>query len=354
MKYSTLSGAQLREALLHGSGVCGAGQPRSDFEFSVLRLDLGTRWAMGNKYFKLRDNLDQLVVQKARRVLSFGGAWSNHLLALSQTAQISGIQSVGVVRGEEGFDNKLLARMRSHGMRLHFISRAQYRRRHDPDFCGELCQQLDCDTWLPEGGANELAVSGCEEIASLIGNRSKFTQVISAVGTGATLAGIVRGCSPTQKVTGIQVVSDPGVFDRIDHWVGNGVSASWSLFNGAGFTGAGSKSADSKSTGSKSTGSKSTAVSPYAKPSSRLLEFIVQFYKSTGIALDPVYTGPALSAALSAAFLHSIARGEKVVFVHTGGLAGAAGFISQFDQCADQASVQHYLARIHALTGQAR
>ncbi len=312
-------------ALVKYSTVAGIWLARRDIEFCVLRLDLGTRWAMGNKVFKLGNNLRQLALDDVRRVLSFGGAWSNHLLALAQAAQAVGIESVGVVRGEEGFDNKMLRRMRSHGMQLHFISRSQYRLRKDLSFCQSMCQQLQCERWLPEGGSNGLAVTGCEEIARVINDASRdFTHVVTAVGTGATLAGIVRGCGPQQKVTGIPVVNDSAVSDQIDQWVGNGSSVPWSLY-------------------------RARDCGLYARPSGVLLDFIVNFFASTGIALDPVYTGPAMFQALSAEFLGSLASGDRVVFVHTGGLAGAAGFTTRFTQCANQMDVSRYFAHIEAL-----
>ena len=300
-------------------------QARKDIEFDVLRLDLGTRWAMGNKIFKLGNNLRQLIQDDVRRVLSFGGAWSNHLLALAQTAQAVGIESVGVVRGEEGFDNKMLGRMRSHGMRLHFISRSQYLLRKDPRFCQSLCQQLQCERWLPEGGSNGLAVAGCEEIARVINDASRdFTHVVAAVGTGATLAGIIRGCNPQQTVTGFPVVNDSTVSDQINHWVGKSPSVRWSLYRAG-------------------------SVGSYARPSGVLLDFIVSFFASTGIALDPVYTGPAMFRALSAEFLGSLDSGARVVFVHTGGLAGVAGFTNRFTQCTNQEDVLRYFAHIETL-----
>jgi len=331
VKYSTHSDVVLSDVLL--SDAARSLKPgRKDIALSILRLDLTTQWAMGNKYFKLTGNIEQLVVDGVQRVLSFGGAWSNHLLALAQTAQAAGIQSVGVVRGEEGVDNEMLARMRSHGMHLHFISRSKYKLRHQPEFCENLCRQLQCDSWLPEGGANGLAITGCEMIADLITCQQDTSRVICAVGTGATLAGIIRGCGPAQRVSGIQVVNDTAVSDRINNWVGDCSSTQWSLH----------KPLHRSSQGSEAIGS-------YAKPSQQLLEFIVLFYKTTGIALDPVYTGPAMSTALSAEFLDAFASSERVVFVHTGGLAGVAGFNSQFDRCADQSAVKKYRARVQAL-----
>ena len=312
---------------------------RPDIGISILRLDLLTHRCIGNKHFKLKNNLQQLKVSGARRVLSFGGAWSNHLLAFAQTTHSVGVKSVGVVRGEEGFDNPMLQCMRSHGMHLHFVSRAQYKLRHDATYCATLCRELDCDSWLPEGGSNELAVQGCEAIAGIIDeDRNRYTRVVAAVGTGATLAGIIRGRPAVQTVTGIPVVSDSRVYGNIQRWVNHDQPVepvqqrlgplksvpNWSLFN-------------------------RVKPSPYAKPSHSLLKFILDFFKATDIVLDPVYTGPALAALLSADFLATTPRNERIVFVHTGGLAGAQGFSAQFEQCADHALVTEYFNAINEL-----
>jgi len=302
---------------------------RPDIRFSLLRLDLYTQWASGNKYFKLQENLAQITRHKHRqRVLSFGGAWSNHLLALAQSAKAVGIETVGVVRGEEGFDNEMLQHMRALGMRLHFISRAQYRLRYDAEFCENLCYQLHCHSWLPEGGSNHRAVAGCEKIAQLlkppvVGVRP--TQVVAAVGTGATLAGLIRGCDPRQHVTGVSVTNDSSVACRINRWIQCSTpSAQWSLLQ--------------------------TPVNSYAKPTRSVIEFIIRFFRRTGIALDPVYTAPALIVGLSADFIDTLARGESVVFVHTGGLAGARGFRPQFSQYTDPESANRYFEHINSLT----
>lgn len=318
---------------------------RADIEISVLRLDLCTQWAMGNKFFKLKKNVDQLVQKKVKRVLSFGGAWSNHLLALAQSARLAGIQSVGVVRGDEGFDNELLARMRSLGMQHHFISRSDYQQRHDPDYCEHLCGLYGCDGWLPEGGANALAVQGCEDIAKIINKafattapgvsrtadvsqRAGVSQIVTAVGTGATLAGIVRGCHSGQTVTGVQVVRDASVADNIDGWIGaNACPAHWALIQGDG-------------------------LESYARPSEQKMEFIINLHKHTGIPLDPIYTGPALSFVLNSDFLDSLASGERVVFIHTGGLAGASGFTSRLHQLEDLPAVASYFASVDTLIEQ--
>lgn len=306
---------------------------RADIGFSVLRLDRCTDRAIGNKQFKLGSNLKML--RKGQRVLSFGGAWSNHLLALAQLTHQAGIKSVGVVRGDEGFNNEMLDDLRENGMQLHFVSRKDYKRRSEASFCDELCRLLNCDTWLPEGGSNRLAVSGCEDIAKLINGDAKgkkndiCTRIVLAVGTGATFAGLIRACLPQQHVTGIPVVADESVYPRIEQWLqGRRDHAQWSMFHGS-------------------------LRRAYARPSPSLLNFIVKFHRRTAIALDPVYTGPALFAALSDEFIETLESGSRVVFVHTGGLAGIRGFADRFAQNCDPEAVRVYLDQVAAQIGPA-
>ena len=304
---------------------------RSDIDFYVLRLELNTRWAMGNKQFKLQDSLSQLTQQKATRVLSFGGAWSNHLLALAQSTNILGLPSVGVVRGDEGIDNAMLACMRKHGMQLHFVSRAEYRQRHDPHYCEQLCQRLRCSHWLPEGGASDLAVTGCEQIVRIANDQLREQSQLSgrslfalAVGTGATLAGVARACGQAQRASGVQLVNDVRVSRNVERWAGES-GRSWSLH-------------------------RSDKIGAYARPSIDTLNFIVRFFTHTGIALDPVYTGPALVAVLQPEYLDTVEHGARVVFIHTGGLTGAEGFREQFSRCDDQRGVSAYFNTLSELT----
>lgn len=304
---------------------------RQDLDFYVLRLDLHTRWAMGNKHFKLQDNLSHLTQQKATRVLSFGGAWSNHLLALAQSTEMLGLPTVGVVRGDEGIDNAMLACMRNHGMQLHFVSRAEYRQHHDPHYCAQLCRRLRCSHWLPEGGASKLAVSGCERILHFANDQlpqqarsSGTTLFVMAVGTGATLAGIARACGQGQRASGVQLVNDAQVPHNVRRWAGES-NRSWSLH-------------------------RSDKLGAYGRPSTDTLNFIVRFFTGTGIALDPVYTGPAMVAVLQPEYLNTVEHDARVVFIHTGGLAGAEGYGEQFGRCDDQRGVSAYFSKLRELT----
>lgn len=299
----------------------------------ILRSELATLGACGNKQYKLANNITQLKERGCKAVLSFGGAWSNHLHALSVQTRLQGMEFVGIVRGDAGVSNELLTAARRNGMRQVNISRADYRLRHDPDYCLRLCSDYHCDHWLPEGGSNAAAVDGCKKILRLTGSVAQPPDVIVvAVGTGATLAGIVCSADKTQSVIGLPVVRDPSVDEKIARWIeqdairqGTDVAAfaNWRL-------------ADPLKPG-------------YGKADPALIEFILKIYDDTGIVLDPVYTGKALKRILAADFTDELPPDTRMAFVHTGGLMGNFGFRKQFLQAGSTELVERYFASVNGL-----
>ncbi len=166
----------------------------------------------GNKWRKLAPNLRAALDSGARTLLTFGGAYSNHLRATAAAGRMLDIATIGVVRGDELAGRPLntsLAHCEADGMRLHFVSRAAYRRRTDPDFLGRLYARLGeaggRSTFLiPEGGSNSLAVQGCTALGHELRGHTDVAAV--ACGTGGTLAGLAAGLSPAQRALGIPVL----------------------------------------------------------------------------------------------------------------------------------------------------
>lgn len=307
---------------------------RNDLTVQILRTELATPGAVGNKHFKLSGSLEKLNEQGCQSLLSFGGAWSNHLHALSFEAKRCGLDLVAIVRGDSGIDNRLLQSARQNGMRIVMVSRSEYRLRHNPDYCQRLCLRYGCETWLPEGGSTVQAVSGCENIIHLLkpdqhqirSDDSSRNQVITlAVGTGATMAGVIRSTGPGQSVVGLPVVADKSVMHSIEKWLHGTESRSnnWRLTD---------------------------PLEPgYAKVDTALIDFMLQFFDETGVALDPVYTGKALQHALSSEFTCQLAANTQLVFIHTGGLMGNFGFEDKFQQCAKTNIVDRYFLRLKEL-----
>lgn len=158
----------------------------------------------GNKYRKLKYNLIEAKKQGKDTLLTFGGAFSNHIAATAYAGHEQGLKTVGVIRGEElenkWQDNPTLKMAHEHGMQFHFVSRSHYRLKSEASFVQDLKERFGDFHLLPEGGTNALAVKGCTEI--LTQNDATFDYICSAVGTGGTLAGLINASRPHQTVLG--------------------------------------------------------------------------------------------------------------------------------------------------------
>lgn len=287
----------------------------------IFRTDRLTPNGSGNKAFKLTENLLRIRKEGGQSVLTFGGAWSNHLHAFAMACEQLQLKAVGVVRGEERPSNALLQHAISHGLRVHYISRQDYRARNQPSFLKGLCNDLCCDAYLPEGGSNYVAVQACRRIAELI-NESSLpapTDIALAVGTGATMAGVIQGARIQQSVVGVPVVQDQGIESRIKAWleIENITTCRWSLMHAA-------------------------VPARYGKVDLALLEFVIDVHRRTGVVLDPVYNGKALKALIDS--WPGIKSGRQIVFVHTGGIGGCLGWAENMRRCTDQRAVRHYLS----------
>ncbi|WKX74429.1 1-aminocyclopropane-1-carboxylate deaminase/D-cysteine desulfhydrase [Streptomyces sp. XD-27] len=161
----------------------------------------------GNKWRKLVPNLHAAAADGPSTLLTFGGAYSNHLRATAAAGRLLGLATVGVVRGEELADRPLnpsLARCAADGMRLHFVSRGTYRRRSDPALLEELRERFGAFFPVPEGGSNAAAVHGCADLGRELRGRADVAAV--ACGTGGTLAGLAAGLGPGQRAIGFPVL----------------------------------------------------------------------------------------------------------------------------------------------------
>ena len=295
----------------------------------IFRTDQITPYGCGNKYYKLTENLLTRKRQGCQRLLSFGGAWSNHLHAFAVACNDLGMTAVAAVRGEERVTNALLADAMEHGLEVHYLSRSDYSLRGEEKFAHDLCHAFACDDWLPEGGSNQLAVQGCEELAQQINEHLSVppAHIVLAVGTGATLAGIVRGCRSSQNVIGIPVVRDDRVESQIKRWVEVGSDkcrANWKLLDEA-------------------------VTLKYGKVDDDLLRFVLHIYGQHGIVLDPVYNGKAFKALLESELAKC--SGSKIVFVHTGGVGGCLGYARELDAICDSNLADNYLNAATSILG---
>ncbi|MEX0362769.1 MAG: 1-aminocyclopropane-1-carboxylate deaminase/D-cysteine desulfhydrase, partial [Allomuricauda sp.] len=176
----------------------------SGIDLYIKREDLIHPHISGNKFRKLKYNLVEAKRKGHSTLLTFGGAFSNHIAATACAGKEAGLKTIGVIRGEEleeGWqDNPTLKLASEHGMRLHFVSRSDYRTKRTDLFLDKLKMTFGDFYLLPEGGTNDLAIKGCEEILTEEDNRFEF--ICCAVGTGGTIAGLINSAQPHQNVLG--------------------------------------------------------------------------------------------------------------------------------------------------------
>ena len=263
----------------------------------------------GNKARKLKYNLRAARAQGHTRLLTFGGAYSNHLAAVATAGRLYGFDTIGLVHGEEHTPlNPTLARCAADGMRLHYLDRPTYRRRAEPAFLAELQQDYGPAYLLPEGGTNALALRGMAELIGELRQHIDFDAIAVAAGTGGTLAGLALGLAEASYPARLL-----------------GVAA----LRGAGFLRTEIDSLTQGATGQALTDYElhlDYHFGGYAKLPPELRTFIQQFEDDFGVLLDPIYTGKLLFGVLDLIGRGHFAPGSTVVAVHTGGLQGWAGF----------------------------
>ena len=269
---------------------------------AIRREDLLFPELSGNKFRKLRLNLEAAKNLGYHRLLTFGGALSNHIHATAAAGKLFGFETLGFIRGDELAKSSLnptLQDARRAGMQLIFLPRSQYALRNNSDFQERLLRGYGPGYLLPEGGTNALAVAGCTEI--LQSGDSGYDQICCAVGTGGTLGGLVRASAKHQQVIGYSVLKGAGLKKELQAFIPEG---HWQLRQTAHFGG-------------------------YGKVTPELVAFINDFKQKTGIPLDPVYTGKMMLALLEDIRTGRVPAGSRVLAIHTGGLQGIRGMNQQ-------------------------
>jgi len=273
---------------------------------SLLRLDRLGGDAPGNKWFKLQRNISQAKSRGLKTLVSFGGAWSNHLHALAATGHKLGLQTIGIVRGEETESPSAMLRdARNWGMRLVYVSREEYRLRDRPEYVEQIQSRFAPCLVIPEGGANRDGVEGCKAIGRIIAEADMSGHRVGlAVGTGGTLAGVAGGLGAAYEGPGVVGVSVlKGALDlneRVAAYTDAGCAA-WRILH------------DHHCGG-------------YARVSPALREFILEFEAVHQIPLDPVYTGKVMHAVYQLLTSGEWDEKDPIVVIHTGGLQGRRGF----------------------------
>ncbi|NNF18942.1 MAG: 1-aminocyclopropane-1-carboxylate deaminase/D-cysteine desulfhydrase [Flavobacteriaceae bacterium] len=271
----------------------------ADVVLDIRREDLIHPLISGNKYRKLKYNLIEAKNRGLNTLLTFGGAYSNHIAATAFVGREYDFRTIGVIRGEElsakTDQNPTLTLAAENGMTLEFVSREMYRQKYNPEFLQTMLQRYGDFYLLPEGGTNSLAVKGCEEILSR--DDQQYGYICSSVGTGGTLAGLINASFKHQKVIGFPALKGSFLNKDICNFARN---PNWCLEENYHFGG-------------------------YAKVNKELIHFINDFREKTGIPLDPVYTGKMMYGILDKVSKGDFPKGSKILAIHTGGLQGIAG-----------------------------
>ncbi|MBF6057056.1 1-aminocyclopropane-1-carboxylate deaminase/D-cysteine desulfhydrase [Thiomicrorhabdus heinhorstiae] len=273
----------------------------------VKRDDLNHPLIQGNKWHKLRLNLLQAQKHSASTLITFGGAYSNHIAATAAAAKEFGFKSLGLIRGDELAENKenwspTLEQAALNGMQFEFLSRRDYRRRHEADFIHTYRQRYPDGYFIPEGGSNDLAIEGLQILAQQIDAQCPdWSRLYCSVGTGATLAGLIRHTAyrANKQLIGVcSIKQGDYLIHDIRRWIGDATKHNrWILDTEHHFGG-------------------------YAKQPPELQQFMHSFQQEFSIELDPVYTAKTFKTFFEDIEQNRLPAGSQVILLHSGGLQG--------------------------------
>lgn len=272
-------------------------------EVYVKREDVLHSEISGNKFRKLKYNLIEARDLGFTKLLTFGGAYSNHIAAVAAAGKEFGFETIGVIRGEElqekYLENPTLKKASENGMQFEFVSRTQYRDKNNLEFLDQLKEKFGDFYLIPEGGTNNLAVKGCKEI--LTDDDKLFDFICCAVGTGGTISGIINSLKPHQKAIGFPALKGDFLTEDIQKYAEN---SQWNLVTDYHFGG-------------------------YAKLNDELKQFMKQFFKKYLISLDPVYTSKTFFGVIDLISKGYFKPDSKILIIHTGGLQGLQSNIAE-------------------------
>lgn len=267
----------------------------------IKRIDKNHNYISGNKWYKLKYNFIEANNQGVRLILTFGGAYSNHIAATAYLARKTGFKSIGIIRGEQYASlNPTLKFAEDQGMKIHYINRAEYLLKESSLFLEKIYSKFGDFYLIPEGGTNSLAIKGTSEI---LDKNDIYEYICCPVGTGGTMAGLVNSINKNQKVIGFPAIKDGGGLKKtILNWT---YKDNFNLINDYHFGG-------------------------YAKINNKLIDFIQDFYSTQNIPLDAIYTGKMMFAIMDLTAKDYFPSGSSILAVHTGGLQGNRGINERF------------------------
>lgn len=265
-------------------------------QLTIRRLDQIHPQISGNKFFKLKYNFLAAQQQGKTSLITFGGAFSNHIAATAYAANRFGFQSIGIIRGEELATqplNHTLATAQKLGMQLHFVSRKDYRLKDSAAYLNALETQYPNSYIIPEGGTNAFAIQGCTEILSA-NDLNTYDVICCAVGTGGTITGLIEASTAQQQILGFSALKGDFLSTNVAQMT---EKRNWKILD-------------------------HYCCGGYAKTTIELLQFIENFQKKYQIPLEPIYTGKMLLGIFDLISQHYFAKNSRILVIHSGGLQG--------------------------------
>ena len=262
----------------------------------MLRLDLLHPVVSGNKWYKLRLNIKHALESGYKNIVTFGGGFSNHLVATAYAAKLFGIKATGIVRGKYDVLTPSLLQCKAEGMELIFVSQEDYKNKHEPEWAEKLVANFDEIFFIPEGGANEWGRAGAGLINRFIKNT--YTHIAVSVGSGTTLIGIRNKIDERQQILGFAPMKK-GIYlkEYISEHIQEGKNRNWQLFD-------------------------EWHLGGFGKWNDKLLDFMNEFYTQNIIPLDIIYTSKMMYGLQQLLFTEFFAQEDKILCIHSGGLQG--------------------------------
>ena len=258
-------------------------------QVDVLRLDQIHSIVSGNKWYKLKYHLKDAFDKNHDSILTFGGAFSNHIVATACAAKLAGLKSIGIIRGEKPVHMSFtLSDAVAEGMQLEFMSREDYKSKSEPKFLKELTEKYPNALIVPEGGAGELGVMGSKEMLDGI-DHSQYTHLLCAIGTGTSFEGLSQTVGLDTQMIGIVVLKGMQEAYKNSHHK--------QMIHEYHFGG-------------------------YAKKNDNLLAFMNHFFTQTKIPTDFVYTGKLFYGMMDMVERNYFPTGSRLLVIHSGGLQG--------------------------------
>lgn len=282
---------------------------RAGVRLFIKREDLNHPTIQGNKYWKLLYNIEEAKRLHKKTLITFGGAFSNHIYATAAAGKVSNLHTIGIIRGERIEPlNHTLATAEAYGMQLHFISRSDYRKKNEDSFIQNLNDKFPNSYIIPEGGTNSLAIKGCEALAKEIQNQDTFDAICLSVGTGGTIAGLIAAYQQEQKIIGFSSLKGGFLKEEVAQLLlaynGNEYPH-FKINNDYHFGG-------------------------YAKHKSSLISFINEFKEKHHVPLEPIYTGKMMYGIYELIQKGNFSPNSRILAIHTGGLQGLVGFNERY------------------------